>query len=58
MSLHTGGETLNHHRHIHALVSDGVFDETDNLQPIVWDSKVLTQAFEKRVMQRLIAKSS
>ena len=41
MSLRTGGETLNHHPHIHALVSDGVFDETDNLQPIVWDSKVL-----------------
>jgi hypothetical protein len=56
MSLHTCGETLSHHPHIHALVGDGVFDETDNLQPIVWDSKVLTQAFEKRVMQRLIAK--
>jgi hypothetical protein len=56
MSLHTGGETLNHHPHIHALVSDGVFDETDNLQPIVWDSKGLTQAFQKLVMQRLIAK--
>jgi len=37
-------------------VSDGVFDETDNLKPIVWDSNVPTQAFEKRVMQRLTAK--
>ncbi len=33
-----------------------MFDEIDNLQPIVWDSKVLTQAFGKRVLQRLIAK--
>jgi len=56
MSLHTSGETLNYHPHIHTLVSDGVFDEADNLHPTIWDSKALTREFQKRVMRNLIAK--
>ena len=56
MSRHTSGETLNYHPHIHTLFSDGVFDETDNLHPTIWDSKALTQEFQKRVMRKIIAK--
>ena len=56
MSLYTSGETLNYHLHIHTLVSDGVFDEADNLHPTFWDSKALTQEFQKRVMRKIIAK--
>jgi hypothetical protein len=55
-SLHTSGETLNHHPHIHAVVSDGVFDEADGFHPVLWECKTLTQRFQTYVMQRLIAK--
>jgi len=54
--LHTFGEYLDFHPHIHALVADGLLDVEGNfhLAPEVPD-KILSELFRKRVFKELLS---
>ena len=54
MSLHTAGETLAYHPHIHALVTDVTLDKQQQQgTPITWNTISLKHTFELLVMKAL-----
>ena len=55
MALHTAGETLKFHPHIHAIVTAGVFLEDDTFVRTWFDAGLLQAVFQEEVL-RLLAK--
>jgi hypothetical protein len=49
MALHTAGETLAFHPHIHCIVSSGVFDNDDLFQQKTFNTEALKKSFEQEV---------
>ena len=56
MALHTAGEKLNFHPHIHAIALDGAVDKSDNfVQLPSLDTTILESYFQQEVFNHLIA---
>jgi hypothetical protein len=56
MALHTAGETLKFHPHIHAVVSAGAFFDDDSFVPINLDVYTLHAHFQREVVRLLVKK--
>jgi len=58
MALHTAGETLAFHPHIHCIVSSGVFlsDDVDSFRQKTLDPDALKKNFEREVARMMSKK--
>ena len=56
MALHTAGEELNFHPHIHAIALDGAINESGNFAQLPsLDTTILESYFQQKVLNQLIA---
>ena len=53
LGLHTAGETLGWHPHVHGIVTTGVFLQDATFVPVSWDTAELCAEFECELMRQL-----
>ncbi|MCL5773321.1 MAG: transposase zinc-binding domain-containing protein [Firmicutes bacterium] len=57
VAIHSGGKILNHHPHLHALLTNGCFDnkkKTFHLLPYILDEKKIEELFRHKVLKMML----